>query len=64
MVPPIPGLHTLKVGDIISLDPSKLRGMRLDALLDLMRRCGLSTQGVDSKGAAATRLVERGMIEG
>lgn len=59
----IPGLRNIELGDILTLDAQALRSMRLDELRDLMRRCGLSTDGIDSAGAAATRLIERGLIE-
>jgi hypothetical protein len=59
----IPGLKNLEVGDLLTLDAAMLRGMRLDRLRELMRRCGLSTDGIDSAGAAATRIIERGLIE-
>lgn len=59
----IPGLKNLEIGDLLTLDAQTLRGMRLDELRELMRRCGLSTDGIDSAGAAATRIIERGLIE-
>jgi hypothetical protein len=31
-------------------------------LLALMRRCGISTVGIDSVGSAAHRLIERAVI--
>jgi hypothetical protein len=59
---PVLGVRPPDVGDIISLDPDTLRTMRLDQLLAMMRQCGISTVGIDSLGAAATRLIERGAI--
>ena len=59
---PIAGLRDPAVGDILRLDPTHLRQCQLKELLDLMRRCGLSTTGIEDAAAAVTRLIERAAI--
>jgi hypothetical protein len=51
------------MGDIIDLDPAVLKTMNLEEFHALMRKCGLTTAGIDSVGKAAKMIVERGAIE-
>jgi hypothetical protein len=59
---PIEGLVLPPIDDIITLDPVKLRAMRVDDLRRLLQACGISTVGVTSHESAAMRLIERGAI--
>ncbi len=59
----IPGLEKLSIGDIIELDPEKLRSLRLDEVREIARRCGIATAGLATVGAVATALVEKAAIE-
>jgi hypothetical protein len=59
---PVSGLRAADLTDIVSLDRDALYNIRLDELLAIMRRCGVSTVGIQTVEAAATRLIERGKI--
>jgi hypothetical protein len=59
---PMAGLELPGIGDIITMDPVKLRALRMDDLRRLMQACGISTVGVTSHEHAAMRLVERAAI--
>ncbi len=58
----MPGLELPSIEDVVRLDPKKLRSYRLDDLLSLLRKFGISTADISTPGAAATRLIERGAI--
>jgi len=55
----VPGLVEPDAGDILQLEPAALRQMSLESLLQMMRRCGLTTAGIEQEGAAIKQLVER-----
>lgn len=51
------------MGDILELDPAKMKLMTLDDLKGVMKRLGLITASIDSVGKAVKALIEKGVIE-
>ena len=54
----IEGVEPLTVDQLVTLTASELRKTPLAGLLKLMHQLGLSTDGVDERTAAITRLMQ------
>jgi hypothetical protein len=52
------GVEPLDEDMLLTLPASELRELPFDGLLELMTRLGLSTEGIEKRSAAVTRLMQ------